>query len=201
MLYLYDDAICEDLQKSFNPKKDGSTPVVKVFSPEHVLELVAQIKEDKITFPVIALERGTDLSLDQARANFTRLHQGVVSVFDNETNNLYYEKAIPIKLSYKLTVLCTNQADSDEMVRELLFKYTNMYYLAIKLPYEANRHIRFGIRINPDMDISTQSNSSQYVAEGKLYDSSIQLDCEGCVLLSYTPAKLKRAKQVEIQGL
>lgn len=200
MLYLYDNAICEDLQKSFNTTGKNA-PVVKVFSPEHVLELVAQIKEDKISFPVIALERIEPVKIDQSRANFTRLHKGVVSVFDNEKNNIYYEKVVPVKLAYRLTALTTNQVDSDELTRELIFKYTNMYYLPIKLPYEANRHIRFGVRIDPDMDISTQSSSSQYISEGKLYDTSMQLECEGCVLVSYTPVKLKRYTGSDIESM
>lgn len=191
MLHLYDDAIVEDLQKSFN-KVDGEDPVVRVISPEQVIGLAAQIQEDQIKFPIIALTRN-DYQIDNQRMNFTRAHMGVQSVIDTKTNNIYYEKAIPITLSYNMTLLTTNQIDMDELIKELLFKYTNMYFLTIKLPYECNRKIRFGIGINSNTEIERSSGSAEYVESGKLYQSIIKFDCEGCVLISYTPAHLKRS--------
>ena len=198
MLHLYDDAIVEDLQKSFN-KVDGADPVVRVISPEQVIGLAAQIQEDQIKFPIIALTRN-DYQIDNQRMNFTRAHMGVQSVIDTKTNNIYYEKAIPITLSYNMTLLTTNQIDMDELIKELLFKYTNMYFLTIKLPYECNRKIRFGIGINSNTEIERSSGSAEYVESGKLYQSIIKFDCEGCVLVSYTPAHLKRSvSEIDIE--
>lgn len=198
MLYLYDDAIAEDLQKGFN-KVDGEDPVVRVISPEQVIGLAAQIQEDQIKFPIIALTRN-DYQIDNQRMNFTRAHMGVRSVIDSKTNNIYYEKAIPITLSYNMTLLTTNQIDMDELIKELLFKYTNMYFLTIKLPYECNRKIRFGIGINSNTEIERSSGSAEYVESGKLYQSIIKFDCEGCVLVSYTPAHLKRSvSEIDIE--
>lgn len=190
MLYLYDNAIVEDLQKSFNPN-NTSDPVVKVFSPEEITGLVAQIKEDNITFPIIALDRQPGVSIDTDRTNFTRIHKGVQSVIDKKTNELYYEKVIPITLEYDMSVLTTNTADMDELVRELIFKYSNMYFLVISLPYECNRKVRFGVVIKPE-DIERKSGSYEYLSAGQLYESVIHLRCEGCVMVSYTPAKLTR---------
>lgn len=191
MLWLYDNSICEDLQKSFNPNNTDE-PVVKVISPEGILNLVAQIKEDNCTFPIVALQRNPDITLDTSRMNFTATKFGVQSVIDNETNNLYYEKSVPINLQYDLSVLATSTADMDELVRELIFKYSNMYFLTIKLPYEADRKVRFGIRISPDSTVATKSSTFEYLSTGKLYESSLSLICEGCVLVSYTPAHLVR---------
>ena len=80
----------------------------------------------------------------------------------------------------------------DEMVREVIFKYSNMYFLTIKLPYEASRKVRFGVRISSENTVSTKSSTLEYLTGGKLYESSINLVCEGCVLVSYTPAHLVR---------
>ena len=94
MLYKYDNSICDDLRDSFNQDiLDG--PVVKVIEPENIVSLAAQIQEDKISFPVVALSRD-DPEIDRARMNFTRLHQGVSTVFDAEKNEYYNEKVIPI---------------------------------------------------------------------------------------------------------
>lgn len=190
MLYLYDNAIVNDLEKSFN--QDIDNPVVRVVSPEQAVAVAAQLKEDQINFPIVALDRHDPVSIDSNRYNFTRAMDGVSAVFDTDKNNFYKERAIPINLSYTLTVLTTNQADLDEINRELIFKYTSMYFLKIRIPYESKREITFGIIIDNDDGISQQSGSSDYSENGTLYQSSLTLDCEGCVLVSYTPVHLKR---------
>ena len=73
-----------------------------------------------------------------------------------------------------------------------MFKYINMYFLTIKLPYESNRKIRFGVSLSKDSEIDRTSGVSEYRSEGKLYQSILTLNCEGAVLVSYTPVKLKR---------
>lgn len=191
MIYLYDEAITNDLIRSFNPE-NVADPVVKVVDPQAVFGLAAQIQNDEIKFPIVAITRDPDTPIDKDRSNFTRLHRGVQTVIDTDTNNIYYEKVIPIKLNYKLTVLTTNTVDMDEIVRELLFKYTQMYFLSIVLPYECNRKVRFGITIDPDSSIDRESGQAEYIEGGTLHQSIIPLKCEGCVLVSYTPAKLKR---------
>lgn len=192
MIYKYDDAICDDLRKSFNPD-NVENPVVTVISSEVVTAIAAQIQNDKITYPIVALIRDPNsVQIDQSRMNFTRSHFGVSAVIDKETNNVYYEKVLPITLKYSLTVLTTNVADQDEIIRELLFKYVNMYFLTIRLPYECDRKIRFGVRITSETDIDYSSGSPEYLQSGSLYQAIIPLHCDGCVLVSYTPAHLIR---------
>ena len=193
MIYVYDKAIVADLVKSFNPDSVDN-PVVKVIGPDEILGLAAQIKDDTITFPVVALERDPSMPIDKERINFTQVHRGVQSVIDPETNQLYYERAIPVKIKYKLHILSTSIADMDEINRELLFKYFEMYFLTITLPYESKRQVRFGITIDLDDDSNGDSRVTEYLSDGKLYQSSIPLKCDGCVLVSYTPAHLVRFK-------
>ena len=115
-----------------------------------------------------------------------------VCVFCPVTNNLYYEKALPINLRYALTVLTTNTADTDEIVRELLFKYAQMYFLTIQLPYEADRKIRFGITLDLSQEVERKSGQLEYLKSGQIYQTIIPLRCEGCVMVHYTPAHLRR---------
>lgn len=192
MIYLYDDAIVDDLRKSFQVPDGSSEPVVKVVDPEGIPSLAAQVQEDKIQFPIIALKRRPGVTIDTDRTNFTRIKKGVQSVVDPATNQLYYEKAVPIVLEYEMSVLATRTADQDELVRELLFKYTSMYFLTITLPYECSRKVRFGVIINPTEQIENKSATFEYISEGRLYETVIPLKCEGCVLVSYTPASLTR---------
>lgn len=190
MLYKYDNAIVDDLKRSFNPE-NVPNPVVSVVSPDQIVGLAAQLQNDSIKLPIIALTRNQE-QIDSNRTNFTSMHRGVATVIDNATNELYHEKVIPITLSYNLTIITSNTADMDEMIRELMFKYINMYFLTIKLPYESNRKIRFGISLSKDSEIDRTSGVSEYRSEGKLYQSILTLNCEGAVLVSYTPVKLKR---------
>ena len=192
MLYLYDNAIADDLRCSFNPEAIGS-PIVKVIDAEQGLEVIAQATGDNIPLPLVVLTRHPETPIDKDRMNFTRMHRGVAAVVDLDSNELYYEKCIPIDVNYSLTILAANSADRDELMRELLFKYTNMYFITFTLPYECKRKIRFGVRIDADKDISNQSGTSEYLSDGTVYESIIPLKCEGCVLVSYTPAKVQRS--------
>lgn len=190
MLYLYDQQIVDDLRRSFNPD-NAPNPLVKVVPPEEAIGLAAHLNSDVLQFPIVALFRDDNTSIDTNRTNFSHMHFGVQSVLDPETNNLYYEKVIPITLSYHITILTTNIADRDELIKELIFKYTQMYFITFTLPYECKRKVRFGVRINSDESIEYVSSQAEYRSEGKLYQATIPMTVEGAVMVSYTPAKLK----------
>ncbi len=194
MLYLYDNAIADDLRKSFNPD-NVENPVVSFVNTDNVVGVAAQIQNDELKFPIVSLMRKPNsVQIDKQRMNFTRSHFGISSVIDQKTNNLYYEKVLPITLEYALTVLTTNTADRDELIRELLFKYINMYFLTIRLPYECDRKVRFGVSVS-EADIDYSSGSSEYAESGSLYQAIIPLKCDGCVYVTYTPAHLVRTIQ------
>ena len=184
MVWIYDNAICDDLNRSL-----GSGDV-RVIDPEGAVDIIAQIKDDNIKFPVVVLTRDTDYEIDTSRINFTLAHRGIPACIDLETNKIYNERVLPINLKYNLTVLATNTADMDELMKELIFKYIHMFFLTIKLPYEGERKLRFGISIDPGTTISQSSGSVEYLKTGKLYQSIIPLTCQGCVLISYVPHQL-----------
>lgn len=191
MLWVYDDAIVSDLKESFNPV-NVPNPAVTVVDPENAIGLAAQIQDDKIQFPVIALTRSPNIPVLESVRNFTKTRKGFPTTIDNDSNLIYNERTIPIDLSYELSVFTTNTADMDEIIRELLFKYSSMYFLTITVPYESKRKIRFGMKLNIGNGIQIESAASSYVSEGKLYASAINLQCDGCVLVHYTPRKLQR---------
>lgn len=193
MIYLYDEQLVADLEHSLN-MPDNSAPVVKVIDPEHIIGLAAQIQNDEIQLPLIAVER-KDYFVDTDRTNFTMQHAGTSVIIDNKTNMIYNEKVMPVNLQYTLTVLTSNQEDMDEIIKELIFKYTNMYYLTIKVPYEVShldRKLRFGVRIERPDAIEKRSGASQYMESGQLFQATIPLICDGAVLLSYTPHHMPR---------
>lgn len=190
MLYLYDSAIVKDLQRAFNPD-NVSDLVVKVVDPDGILTLAAQIQDDAIKLPVVAVYREPDTPIDRSRWNFTRAKIGIPVVFENDKNNIYYEKAVPIELNYKLTVLTHNTADLDELVRELVFKYSDQFFMQLTVPYESKRIIRFGVVVDPDKTIERTSGSFEYMQSGALHQAIIPLKVLGAVLITYTPRQLK----------
>ena len=190
MLWVYDNAIVKDLSECISPDSSANSNV-RMMGDDGIMGILAQLQEDKIKFPALFLNRHPETPLDKTRYNFTRLHKGVATTYDPKTNNIYVEKAAPIELKYDLHVLTTNTTDMDEIIRELLFRYSSMYYLTVTVPYESKRKIRFGVAINPDTNIDRKSGLSDYIDGGKLYESIIQLECQGAVLLSYTPRHMQ----------
>ena len=107
MLYVYDNALVEDLQRSFS--NDLEDPVVKIISPEEIIGVAAQLQSDEIKLPLISLERDNPVVIDEDLYNFSKAKKGLSTVID-EQNHVYFEKLIPVKLSYTLTILTANQA-------------------------------------------------------------------------------------------
>lgn len=200
MIYLYDQAVCENLRASLTDEANKNVFLTDV---ENYQGILAQIQEDTITYPLILLHRDDDTPIKKELMNFTRYKVGVPCVFDNKTNNVYYERALPIDVNYTLQILSTNVADRDELARELFYKYISMYYLTIRLPYESDRKIRFGIQVDVDYGIKNESGSFDYIASGALYQATIRLKTNGCVSLTYTPRHVQRTvldtKQVGIE--
>lgn len=190
MLWAYDDAIVKDLANCINPQ-GGASSTVKMMGDEGIMGIMTQMQDDRMQFPAVFLQRHDETPLDPSRYNFTMLHKGVPTVYDPKTNNIYLEKAAPIELKYDIHVLTTNTADMDELIRELLFRYSSMYYITMQVPYESKRTIRFGISIQPDNPIRRKSGISDYTESGKLYEAIAELDCQGAVLLHYTPRHLE----------
>lgn len=192
MLYLYDDAIVEDLKYSINPE-NLSNPVVSIFSGDEIAGVAAMLQDDNLQFPIICIKRN-DYSIDPDRSNFTWQHKGLATVIDKETHDLYYERRIPIKFTYTIAVYGVNQEQMDEIIRELIFHYSDMFFLAIDLPYEDSKLIRFGLQLPSDMQVKSQSGFSEYIETGKLYESDIDIEVLGAFLVEYVPARLRRVE-------
>ena len=190
MLYLYDRAICDDIKASIN--SENANPNVFISSPEIFQSVLAQIQQDTITYPLVLIARDEDMPIISDLNNFTKSHFGVPAAIDTKTNTIYHERVLPVDLQYTVRILSTNVADSDEFARELFYKYLSMYYLTIRLPYEADRKIRFGVEVDLSYGIKRDSGNVEYVSTGALYQSSIHLKTNGCVSLSYTGRHLER---------
>ena len=189
MLYLYDSALVDELKASLTDEVNKN---VVLTDAENYQGILAQIQDDTITYPLILLHRDDDTAINTQLMNFTRYKIGVPCVFDNKTNTVYYERALPVDVNYTLRILSHNVADTDELARELFYKYLSMYYLTIRVPYESDRKIRFGIQVDMEYGIKKESGSFDYISTGALYQSTIHLKTQGCVYLTYTGRHLQR---------
>ena len=189
MLYLYDRELVDNLKSSLTDEVNKN---VFLTDAENYPGIVAQIQNDTISYPLILLHRDDDTPILTDLMNFTRYKFGVPCVFDTETNNVYYERALPVDVNYTLRIVSHNVADTDELARELFYKYLSMYYLTIRVPYESDRKIRFGVQVDADYGIKRESGSFEYISTGALYQSTMRLHTEGCVSLTYTPRHLTR---------
>jgi len=189
LLYLFDRAIVDNLKASLT---DEANKNVFLTTAENYPGILAQMQDDTIGYPLILLHREDDMPIDTGLYNFTRARFGVPCVFDNDRNNVYYERAVPVNLQYTLRILSTNVADRDELARELFYKYMSMFFLTIQLPYESDRKIRFGIEVDRDYGLTNESSAAEYTQTGALYQSTMKLITRGCVYLTYTPRHVKR---------
>lgn len=189
MLYLYDRALSDDLKSSLTEELNKN---VVLTDADNYPGIIAQIQNDTITYPLILLHRDDDTPVVTGLMNFTRYKKGVPCVFDTETNNVYYERALPVEVNYTLRILSHNVADTDELARELFYKYISMYFLTIRAPYESDRKIRFGIQTDMEYGIKKESGGAEYLSSGALYQSTIHLITQGCVYLTYTPRHVNR---------
>jgi hypothetical protein len=201
VLYLYDRELIDNLKSSLS---DDINKNVFLTDADNYPGIIAQIQNDTITYPLILLHRDEDTPVITELMNFTRYKKGVPCVFDTETNNVYYERALPVAVNYTLRILSTNVADTDELARELFYKYISMYFLTIRAPYESDRKIRFGVQTDMDYGIKRESGSFEYISTGALYQSTIHLITQGCVYLTYTPRHVNRTvidnKQIKFEN-
>ena len=200
MIYKYDSALVEDMKRTIDPD-GGANPNVMCITIDQYQSVIAQLQEDKISYPIILLIRDDDIPIKTDLMNFVRYKKGVPAVIDPKTNNVYYERALPIDLRYTIQILTTNVADRDEISREIIFKYESEYYLHIESPYEVKRKMRFGVQIDRTFGIKNDSASSEYLAEGKIYITMMELLTDGCVMLNNTPRHLKVTKMSKDIGI
>lgn len=191
MLWIYDEAISKDLSDAISADHNN---IVKVADADIITDIMAQLQDDKITFPFVCLTRNEEYNIDTSRSNFVATKKGVPAGFDPKTNNIYVEKSIPIDLSYTLTILTTNTVDADEYLREIMFRYSSTYFVTAKVPYDIEgRYIRIGLTIDPT-SIRKKSANLEYYQSGALYQTTLVLKCEGAVLLHYTPRHILNVK-------
>lgn len=128
-MYLYENAIIEDINKLFTNSK---VKAVLADSLDEALRRNAQAEEDVVTLPFVAITGG-DWQLGEY--NFYSLMHGV-EVKQIENNTLSKQlNSMPIIPKYDMYVAASSSRECDMLTRELLFHYLQNPTLTIKIPY------------------------------------------------------------------
>lgn len=190
-VYAYDMALVKDLRTRFNLKKDGTPKTnnnVYITSAENVFNIIGDLENDTIQFPLISLTRvGWSLS-DQKPEMMTKagmldsIKQGV----EDEKLKQIRLQALPITINYQLDVWTRTRIDNDALTRDLIWYYTLNPQLLVDIPHGLDIQHVFNVFFENDVednsDIVEHQNRGQffrqtlglYVDDAYLWRSSVK---------------------------
>lgn len=170
-IYAYDMALIEDLRTRFNLKKDGTPKTnnnVYITNAENVFEIIGDVSNDEIKFPLISLVRtGWSIS-DEKPEMMTKagaLKDVKIGDKDGKLKQIRLQ-AIPISINYQIDVWTRTRIDNDAVTRELVWYYTLNPQLLVEIPHGLNMthpfNIFFESEIEDNSDIVEHINRGQY---------------------------------------
>lgn len=157
-VYMYDEAIIEDLRILVNDDRIHIVPVDNVF------RLIARLEDDKIEMPLISLTR-TGWQLSDNKPQMMKF-DGALADYDEKRNSLKRVQAIPISIGYQLDVWTKTRLENDNILRELIFYYSTHPTLVVKIEYGLDITHNFNLFFDPDVednsDIVEHKNRGEY---------------------------------------
>lgn len=175
----YDYIVAERL-KSWLP--DNSN--LRVLEPDDYKQLFSTYADDKkdknFTLPMIALERGSSMQL-VSNVKQSRSFDGL-RLADNRKETILLN-VIPVTIDYKFHIYTKTYAESDEYVRQFLFKLINNPTLLIDIEYNGItfKHTT-NMRIGNTVEDSSASAGRLYA--GQFTRRTISIEMQDCFLFS-----------------
>ena len=179
-VYAYDMSIIDDFRARFNYKKDGTPKtnnIIQITNSENVFEIIGDLENDNIQFPIISLTR-TGWSIKDFHQE-TQTHLGALVDYieptDKKDDRLKQVRlqAIPIKINYQVDIWTQNRADNDILARELIWFYTLNPQLLVKIPHGLNAKHVFNVMF--DFDIVDNSDIVEHNSKGRYYRQTLGL--------------------------
>lgn len=171
MIYLYEEAIIEDLRYQLGDSR------VSIIPPDTVFDTIADISgSDKIVLPLISLKR-LGFSLNEPNHNNPESLDGYKysELGDDGKINYYQVQRIPISCRWQIDIISRTRLDNDNLVRELIFYYTNNPTLRVKIPYGLDKEHKFSINISQDFD--DNSDIESHVNRGEYFRTTYVIEC------------------------
>lgn len=164
-LYLYDNAIIEDIRRIFNDSR------VHITIPDYEFSTLARIDKDRVTLPAISLVR-TGWSLTDARPH-TMKFDGATLRYEKDIKKFRSIQVIPIRINYLIDIWSKTRRENDDIMRELIFYYSTHPTLEITVPYDLNINHVFNIFFNND--IEDNSDIVSHKERGEYYRQTISM--------------------------
>lgn len=176
-LEYYDDAIVAKLQK-WTPT-NLQLRILKPDETKRLFETLADDSKDKnVKLPLVTLSRNNDIELLLNVKN-PKSYDGLKLVqTTDETAKL---NVIPVKLQYQIDIYTKTYAESNEYLRQYLFKLVNNPVIKIVVPYN-NQEVTQIANIRVLSTVSDTSDIQQRLFSGQFTRWTIQLEIQDAFL-------------------
>lgn len=177
-VYAYDLALVKDLRTRFNLKKDGTPKTnnnVYITSSENVFNIIGDLSEDNIQFPLISLTR-TGWSLSNNKPEMMTKAGMLDSIKENGTDGKLKQirlQALPITINYQLDVWTRTRIDNDALTRDLIWYYTLNPQLLVDIPHGLNIQHVFNVFF--ENEIEDNSDIVEHVNRGQFFRQTLGL--------------------------
>ena len=132
-LSYYDEAITAKIKGWL-----ADSSKLRVLSPEETTKLVQLQAEDNqdepLKLPLLTLSRNKDIEIESAIKQ-NRSFDGLILETDEDKSETIHMNVIPVKTTYQLDIYTKTRIESDEYVRQYLFKLINNPQIIIDIPY------------------------------------------------------------------
>ena len=176
----YDDAIISEFRRVFN------SDTVYILPVENAVRFLAQLKKDKVDFPLISTMR---LGFSIVGDNVNQNAKMIGSFAKREDNNNIFAQSIPIRIEYQLDIFAVDKETCDDISRELIFFIYQHPSLLAHFDYGLNFDHKFNLFMNDD--VVDNSDTVEHINNGVMFRNTFTF---------YTDdARLFRSKK-QIQG-
>lgn len=175
-VYWYDESIVNKLRTISGDNRIAVLPTDTLF------RYVANLREDNVKFPLVALTRlgYTIRQVNRVPASY----QG--AQFGDKDGKVKEIQFIPIEINYQLDVITRSRLENDTFTDELLFYFINNPTLSVEIKKGANISHVFSMVFNPDVvdnsDIESHMSNGEYfrstmtfqVSDAKMWKTTLK---------------------------
>lgn len=180
-LSYYDEAITAKIKGWL-----ADSSKLRVLSPEETTKLVQLQAEDNqdepLKLPLLTLSRNKDIEIESAIKQ-NRSFDGLILETDEDKSETIHMNVIPVKTTYQLDIYTKTRIESDEYVRQYLFKLINNPQIIIDIPYNGY-YLRHTANLRVLNTVSDTSDISTHLFPGQFYKWTIQLELQDGFLFS-----------------
>lgn len=175
-VYAYDMAIVDDFRVRFNYKKDGTPKTnnrVQITNQENVFNIIGDIENDNIQFPIISITR-TGWSIkdfSQEAQNNAGVLMGYMDEDEDGRVKQVRLQAIPIQINYQVDIWTQSRIDNDIIARELIWFYWQRPQMLVKIPHGLDTTHVFNVAF--ELDITDNSDIAEHNSRGRYYRQTL----------------------------